>query len=46
MAASEAMHTRISGSELVILDDAAHLSNIEQAEEFSKALSAFLSQHA
>ena len=40
--ASEAMHARIKGSNLVVLADAAHLSNIEQAEDFNKALMDFL----
>ena len=42
VAASEAMHARISGSKLVILPEARHLSNIEQAEAFSAALMDFL----
>lgn len=46
VAASEAIHERISGSQLVILDDASHLSNIEQAQAFNQALSGFLAQHA
>ena len=40
--ASEAMHARIGGSSLVVLPEAAHLSNIEQAEGFNKALIDFL----
>jgi 3-oxoadipate enol-lactonase len=40
--ASEAMHARIGGSSLVVLEDAAHLSNIEQTEKFNKALMDFL----
>lgn len=39
---SEAMHAKIRGSSLVVLPDAAHLSNIEQAEGFNKALMDFL----
>jgi len=42
VAASEAMHARISGSELVVLPSARHLSNIEQAEAFNNALMDFL----
>ncbi len=42
VSASEAIHERISGSKLVVLPSAAHLSNIEQAEEFNSALLAFL----
>ncbi len=40
--ASEAMHARIKGSRLVVLPNAAHLSNIEQAAEFNKVLIDFL----
>ena len=40
--ASEAIHERIDGSQLVVLPAARHLSNIEQAEAFNKALMAFL----
>ena len=40
--AAEAMHERISGSELMVIPSAAHLSNIEQAETFNGALTAFL----
>ncbi len=40
--ASEAIHERIAGSQLVVLPAARHLSNIEQAEAFNKALMAFL----
>ncbi len=42
VAASEAMHARIKGSKLVVLPSAAHLSNIEQADGFNKALIDFL----
>jgi 3-oxoadipate enol-lactonase len=42
VAASEAMHARIAGSSLVVLPDAAHLSNIEQADGFNRALMDFL----
>jgi 3-oxoadipate enol-lactonase len=45
VAASEAMQAQIPGSQLVVLDDAAHLSNIEQAEAFDKALLPFLKSH-
>lgn len=36
------LHAAIVGSELVVLREAAHLSNVEQPEEFSKALLTFL----
>ena len=45
VAASEAMHARISGSKLVILPAARHLSNIEQAGAFNTALMGFLTQN-
>jgi 3-oxoadipate enol-lactonase len=44
VAASEAMHARISGSKLVVIPSAAHLSNIEQAEIFNTNLMTFLNQ--
>jgi 3-oxoadipate enol-lactonase len=46
VAASRAIHERIPGSELVILPSAAHLSNLEQAEAFNRALLTFLQQTA
>jgi 3-oxoadipate enol-lactonase len=42
VAASRAIQTAIKGSQLVILKSAAHLSNIEQPEEFNRALLGFL----
>lgn len=42
VAASEAIHERIAGSQLVILPSARHLCNIEQAEAFNRALMKFL----
>lgn len=42
VAASRAIQAEIKGSALVILESAAHLSNIEQAEEFNLALLGFL----
>ena len=42
VAASEAMHERISDSRLVVLPSARHLSNIEQSEAFNAALMEFL----
>jgi len=41
-AASEEINRRIGGSKLVVLDDAAHLSNVEQAKAFNDALLGFL----
>ena len=42
VAASEAIHERIAGSQLVILPSARHLSNIEQAQAFNQSLMGFL----
>lgn len=42
VSASEAMHKRLSNSNLVILPSARHLSNIEQAEAFNATLLKFL----
>lgn len=36
------LHRMIDGSSLVILEDAAHLANIEQPEAFNRALRAFI----
>ena len=41
VAASKVMNERIKGSELVIIPWAAHLSNLEQAEAFTRALIKF-----
>ena len=39
------IHQRIAGSELVILKDAAHLSNLEQVDAFNEAVLGFLARH-
>jgi pimeloyl-ACP methyl ester carboxylesterase len=39
---AELMHREIRGSHLEIIDDAAHLSNIEQPTQFNRALADFL----
>ena len=44
LAMSETIHANAPGSILVVLDDAAHISNIEQAEKFNRALAGFLEQ--
>ena len=36
------LHDRIAGSELVVLEDASHLCNLEQPERFNQAVLAFL----
>ncbi len=45
VAMSEAIHAAIAGSELVIIPQASHLSNLEQPEKFNQALGRFLSAH-
>ncbi len=45
VAHSRVIHEAIDGSELCILDQAAHLSNIEQADAFNAALRSFLDKH-
>jgi len=45
VAASRTIHERIKGSELVILKSASHLSNLEQAEAFNRAITTFLARH-
>jgi 3-oxoadipate enol-lactonase len=42
VAAAEAIHGQIAGSRLVVLSSAAHLSNVEQAKAFNRALMPFL----
>jgi len=42
---SRTIHDRIPGSELVILKNAAHLSNMEQADAFNDAVLGFLAKH-
>jgi len=44
VAASRAMNEKIADSELVILKSASHLSNLEQPEEFTRALTGFLAR--
>jgi 3-oxoadipate enol-lactonase len=39
---SEELHTAIAGSELVVLPGAAHLTNVEQADEFTHLVTKFL----
>jgi 3-oxoadipate enol-lactonase len=46
VAASEAIRKAIAGSELVVLKSASHLSNIEQADEFTRTLLGFLDRVA
>jgi 3-oxoadipate enol-lactonase len=44
VAASEVIQREIAASELVVLEDAMHLCNIEQPEGFNRALLAFLNR--
>jgi 3-oxoadipate enol-lactonase len=46
VAASEFIQSRIQGAELVVIPDAMHLVNIEQAEAFNSALLGFLKAQA
>lgn len=45
-AMSETLHKGIAGSELVILQNAAHIASLEQVEVFTSALSNFLQRHS
>lgn len=45
VAMSRAMHEAAPGSELVIIPNASHLSNLEQPEAFNRALGGFLARH-
>lgn len=42
---AKGIHERIVGSEMVVLDYAAHLSNLEQPDAFNKAVLGFLARH-
>lgn len=42
VADSEKMHANITGSHLVVLENAGHVSNLERTEQFNKALLDFL----
>ena len=44
VADSEKMHHAISGSRLVVLENAGHVSNLERTEEFNEALLDFLKE--
>jgi len=46
VAASRTIHERIKGSELVIIPSAAHLSNMEQPDVFTAALTKFLIKYS
>jgi len=42
---AEVLHHGIRGSELVVIEESAHLPNIEQTERFNDAVMAFLNAH-
>ncbi|MCI0707715.1 MAG: alpha/beta fold hydrolase [Ignavibacteriae bacterium] len=42
VAASQSMHEKIAGSELVVISNAAHMSNLENPDAFNSALLKFL----
>lgn len=44
VSAHEAIHERVAGSELVVIERAAHLANIEQPDAFNEALARFLAR--
>jgi 3-oxoadipate enol-lactonase len=46
VAASQTIHQKIKGSELLILKSAAHLSNIEQQDAFNSTVLEFLRRQA
>ncbi|HEX2545048.1 MAG TPA: 3-oxoadipate enol-lactonase, partial [Ramlibacter sp.] len=43
LAQSELLHREIAGSTLHVIDDAAHLSNIEKPDQFTRLLVDFIS---
>ena len=45
VSAAELIHSHVPGSELVVLTQAAHFSNIEQPDAFNAALLSFLNRH-
>ena len=44
VAASQAIQAKIAGSRLEIIKSAAHLSNLEQPEAFTRIVTSFLSR--
>jgi 3-oxoadipate enol-lactonase len=42
VADSETMHSKIAGSRLVVIENAGHVSNLEQTDKFNEALVGFL----
>ena len=46
VAAHEVMHEKIAGSELVVIPNALHFSNVEQKDAFNNAYMGFLGKHS
>lgn len=44
-AQGDVLHANIAGSEKVVIEDAAHLSNIEKPQEFNDAILRFIARH-
>jgi 3-oxoadipate enol-lactonase len=44
VADSEKMNREISGSRLVVIENASHVSNLERTEQFNEELTRFLKQ--
>jgi pimeloyl-ACP methyl ester carboxylesterase len=44
VADSEKMQSTIAGSRLVVIDNAGHVSNLEQTDQFNDALLTFLNE--
>ncbi|HEX2271043.1 MAG TPA: alpha/beta fold hydrolase [Pyrinomonadaceae bacterium] len=44
VADSEAMHAKIAGSRLVVIENAGHVSNLENTDQFNRALITFLNE--
>ena len=44
VADSELMHQKIEGSKLIVIENAAHVSNIEQVDQFNAGLKTFLGE--
>lgn len=45
LAMAQAIHRHLPGSELAVIRDAAHISNVEQPDEFNRLVLDFLSRH-
>lgn len=45
LAASEVLHREIAGAEIHVIDDAAHLSNLEHPDQFNRVLRDFIDRH-